>query len=158
MILQSRCGLDAHLASILPRRFGISSLCNLLGAIKTAKKLDLPADANVVTVATDGFDRYPSVMVDLAQRSHGAIDSRRIESWYDEIFRGATTDDFLDVRTDEQKARLHRGKRSMWTRFGYSSELLDAMERPDYWEREYQKVRTYDDRIARNRTEHGGFG
>ena len=158
MVLQSRCGLDAHLASALSRRFGISSLCNLIGAIKTAKKLDLPAEANVVTIATDGFDRYPSVMVDLAQRVSRQIDTRCIEEWFEQIILGASTEEFLDVRSPEQKDRLHRDKRWMWTRFGYANELLDAMERPDYWEREYEKVFAYDERIARHRTEHGGFG
>ncbi len=156
-MLSSRCGLDARLASVLPHRFGISSLCNILGAIKTAKKLDLPADANVVTVATDGFDRYPSVMVDLAERTSGAIDNGRMEEWFERIFLEASTDEFLDVRSPQQKARLHRDKRQMWQRFGYSDELLSAMERQDYWEAEYEKVHAYDRKIAKYRADHGGF-
>lgn len=156
-VLQRKCGIDARLADVLSHRFGISGLCNLLGAIKTAKKLDLPRGANVVTIATDGFDRYPSVMEDLAQRTARPIDDACLDRWYEEVIRGATGDEFLDVRTTPAKARLHKDKRDMWTRFGYSNALLDAMETQKYWDDEYEKVRTYDERIAQSRRQHGGI-
>ena len=40
--------------------FGLSSICNVLAAIKTAKLLDLGPDDAVITVATDGAALYPS--------------------------------------------------------------------------------------------------
>ena len=45
--------------------FGVSGICNILGAIRLARHLQLGPEDNVVTVATDGFDRYPSVLADL---------------------------------------------------------------------------------------------
>src|ERR1035438_3393646 len=42
--------------------FGVSGICNILGAIRLARYLDLGPEENVVTIATDGFDRYPSVL------------------------------------------------------------------------------------------------
>ena len=42
--------------------FGPSGICNVLGAIKLAKYLRLGPGDNVVTIATDGFDRYNSVL------------------------------------------------------------------------------------------------
>jgi hypothetical protein len=42
------------------RHFGLSSTCNLLSAIKTAKKLELGRDDVIVTVATDGAEMYAS--------------------------------------------------------------------------------------------------
>jgi cysteine synthase A len=42
-------------------RFGPSCVCNVVGAIKTAKYLGLGPEDNVVTIATDSYDRYPSV-------------------------------------------------------------------------------------------------
>src|SRR5581483_5792172 len=44
--------------------FGLSGVCNLLGAVRLARYLNLGPEDNVVTIATDGFDRYPSVLVD----------------------------------------------------------------------------------------------
>jgi cysteine synthase len=149
--LQKRFGLDASLTAALAGQFGVSGLCNILGAIKIAKKLDLPKGANVVTIATDGFDRYPSVMEDLAQRTHGPIDDRRRSEWYEQIILGATSDEFLDVRTHAQKDRLHEDKRTMWTRFGYSEDLLDKMGRQSWWEAEYEKTYLYDRKLAKAR-------
>src|SRR5690606_8878447 len=40
--------------------FGLSSICNLLAAITTAKLLRLGPDDAIVTVATDGAAMYPS--------------------------------------------------------------------------------------------------
>ena len=40
--------------------FGLSSTCNVLAAIKTAKLLGLGPDDAIVTVATDGGAMYPS--------------------------------------------------------------------------------------------------
>ena len=39
---------------------GFSSICNMLGAIATAKKLGLGADDAIVTIATDGGAMYAS--------------------------------------------------------------------------------------------------
>ncbi len=40
--------------------FGLSSICNVLAAIKTARQLDLGPDDALVTVATDGAEMYGS--------------------------------------------------------------------------------------------------
>jgi cysteine synthase A len=60
-------GVDAKIAKSFVDTFGISSVCNIIGAIKAAKVLKLGKGQNVVTFATDGFDRYPSVMERLNQ-------------------------------------------------------------------------------------------
>ncbi len=40
--------------------FGLSSICNILAAVKTAKYLDLGPDDVLMTVATDGAEMYES--------------------------------------------------------------------------------------------------
>ena len=40
--------------------FGLSGICNVLAAIKTAKTLDLGPEDAIVTVATDGAELYAS--------------------------------------------------------------------------------------------------
>ena len=42
--------------------FGISGVCNVLGAIKTAKHYRLGANDVIATICTDAIDRYHSVM------------------------------------------------------------------------------------------------
>ena len=61
-------GLPAGSLECFQGLFGVSGICNILGAIRMARFLDLGPDDNVVTIATDGFDRYPSVLADLERR------------------------------------------------------------------------------------------
>ncbi len=135
--------LEADSLGWLRDWFGISSVCNILGAIKTAKLLDLGPNENVVTVATDGFDRYPSVMADL-ERRRGAANELVLAEWYEAIFRGASRGDALDVRPAAQKERLFRQKREVWTRFGYSDAYLNGMKSQAFWDGEYAKVEATD--------------
>src|SRR5579872_3885912 len=79
-LVQRQIPLLERLAGAAPGRlnglrdvFGISGICNLLGAIRLARYLNLGRGDNVVTIATDGFDRYPSVLADLENRA-GPID------------------------------------------------------------------------------------
>src|SRR5579872_2808189 len=84
---------------------GISGICNILGAIRLARHLELGPEDNVVTIATDGFDRYPSVLENLAQRV-GPISDQQAGQWFEKIFRGGSGCEILDVRPAEQKRRL----------------------------------------------------
>jgi len=94
--------------------FGISGVGNILASIKMAKYLDLSARETVVTVATDSFDRYPSVMADLGKRmgrlGDGAIDEKLMGRWAREVFHGIDTEEILDVRGSAQKERLYKQK------------------------------------------------
>jgi hypothetical protein len=57
--LIEHCGLGADLIEMFSN-FGLSSLCNMLAAIKTAKYYDLGLDDMVMSVATDDADLYAS--------------------------------------------------------------------------------------------------
>jgi len=149
-VLERQLRLAAGALDHLGGWFGISSVCNIIGAIKTAKLLRLGAGQNVVTVATDGFDRYPSVIADLERRS-GPIGDSTLARWYEEIFRGATTGEMLEVRSGVQKERLYRQKREVWSRFGYSDAYLEKMKSQSFWDEEYQKIEHIDRDLALKR-------
>ena len=53
------------------RHFGLSSICNVLAGIATAKLLGLGPDDAVVTVATDGSAMYPSERHKILARDFG---------------------------------------------------------------------------------------
>jgi len=55
-------GVDPALAETLVTVVGPSGICNIIGAMKLAKYMRFGPGDNVVTIATDGFDRYDSVM------------------------------------------------------------------------------------------------
>ncbi|MGI9100867.1 MAG: PLP-dependent cysteine synthase family protein [Terriglobales bacterium] len=142
-------GSLAHLQGL----FGISGVCNVLGAIRTARHLGLGRQDNVVTIATDGFDRYPSVLADLERRrpmkSNGAL-----RGDFDSIFRGGASADILDVRSPQQKQRLFASKRETWSRFGYSDAYLNSMKSQSFWDAEYAKTSEFDAALSAARSSH----
>ncbi|HHW41649.1 MAG TPA: pyridoxal-phosphate dependent enzyme [Syntrophomonadaceae bacterium] len=139
-------GVPREQVEALHDLFGISSICNILGAIKMSHYLRLGPDDNVVTIATDGFDRYPSVLEDL-ERRYLETEDFVLKRWAQDIFLKADTDHIYDFRDRESKERLFRQKEKDWLPFGYSQEYLDSMRRQEFWENEYAKIKYYDQRI-----------
>ncbi|WP_258358477.1 PLP-dependent cysteine synthase family protein [Moorella sulfitireducens (nom. illeg.)] len=137
-------------ALALRDNFGPSGICNVLGAIKMAKYLRLGPGDNVVTVATDGFDRYPSVLENLARRTL-EIEDFVLERWFKDIFLKAHTHHIMDTRRSEAKERLYRQKEIDWLPFGYTREYLEAMKSLSFWDDEYAKIEYYNAKIKEMR-------
>jgi cysteine synthase len=123
--------------------FGVSGICNILGAMRMARHLCLGPDDNVVTIATDGFDRYPSVLENLAERRGPATGE-----CFDSIFRGVDPAAILDVRPPEQKERLFAAKEEVWRNFGYTHEYLEGMKSQSFWDGEFAKIPEIDAALA----------
>ncbi|WP_312421646.1 PLP-dependent cysteine synthase family protein [Anaerospora hongkongensis] len=140
-------GVDRELAQTLQTSFGPSGLCNVIGAIKMAKYLKLGPGDNVVTVATDGFDRYNSV---LAEMEHRYLEMAPfvLDRWAKDIFIGAQDDQVFDFRRNDKKEQLFQQKEQDWLKFGYSKEYLDSMREQSFWDNEYAKIKGYNEKIA----------
>ena len=139
-------GLPAGSLQCFQGLFGVSGICNILGAIRMARFLHLGPDDNVVTVATDGFDRYPSVLADFEQR-RGPLPVSGLGARIEEVFRGGRAEDILDVRPREQKERLFGYKQEVWTNFGYSLSYLEGMKSQSFWEEEFSKIGEIDAKL-----------
>lgn len=150
--LEKMVRLNPGALASLQGNFGISGICNILGAMRLAKYLKLRKGDNVVTVATDGGDRYPSVIEELKKRRPMRGDFE-VKSRFESIYRGGEVADILDVRAPVQKERLFRQKEEVWTRFGYSLEYLDEMKSQSFWDAEYVKIRAVDELLCRLRCE-----
>ncbi len=141
-VLAAETGLDPDRAAGLAGIFGVSGICNLLGAIKTARWLGLGPRDLVVTVATDGFDRYPSVLQKLTreegpQTREAAL--RRLD-----IFHRQRTDWVLEGSPAVQR-RWHNQKYFTWVeQQGKSVEELDALGSDEFWEAQRARVRVVD--------------
>jgi cysteine synthase len=142
-----KAGLEPEVADSFRDLFGVSSICNILGAIKMAKYLRLGPDDNVVTIATDGVDRYNSVLDDLATRTM-EIEDFVLERWHRDIFIGANEAHVYDFRKREAKDRLFAQKERDWLPFGYPQEYLDTMKGMEFWESAYLKCQEYDEKIT----------
>jgi len=142
-----KLGVDLNLAMSLRDSFGPSGICNVLGAIKLAKHLRLGPGDNVVTVATDGFDRYNSVLEDLNSR-YLELAPQVLDRWAHDIFLSATDDHVFDFRKPAVKERLFAQKENDWLKFGYTKAFLDSMRSQSFWDAQYAKVPEYNRKIA----------
>jgi hypothetical protein len=142
-----KLGVDRDLALGLRDAFGPSGICNVLGAIKLAKHLRLGSGDNVVTIATDGFDRYNSVLEDLNTR-YLELAPAVLDRWTHDIFLRATDDHVFDFRKSAVKEQLFRQKEHDWMKFGYTKQFLDTMRHQDFWDAQYAKVSEYNQKIS----------
>jgi len=123
--------------------FGISGVCNLLGAIKTAKFYGLGPRDTVVTIATDSIDRYHSVMEDMARR-YGPIDRTRAAVYLESIFHGVKLD-WIQEGTVHNRQRWFNLKYYTWVeQQGNTVEELNAQRSQEWWVSHQQKVAELD--------------
>jgi cysteine synthase len=137
-------------ASRLSTLLGVSGICNILGAIKTARWLGLGRDEAVVTIATDGFDRYPSVMRRLAERT-GPLTRETAREHLARIFHGQKLD-WIAEGTHENRERWHNLKYFTWVeQQGKTADELDAQRSPSWWNEESAKAEDVDRRLRETR-------
>jgi len=90
-------GVPEHVLGALPA-FGLSSICNILAAVKTAKYLRLGPDDVVVTVATDGAAMYASERDRIAARDFpGGFGATEAAGVFARWMLGTGTDHLLET-------------------------------------------------------------
>ncbi|MBM4161063.1 MAG: pyridoxal-phosphate dependent enzyme [Ignavibacteria bacterium] len=111
---------------------GISSICNLLAAIKTAKYFELTGEDVIFTVFTDSADLYQSRLSELrAERgSYSTLDAAK-------DFAGPlahqSADFFKELSYQDRKA-IHNLKYYTWVeQQGKTLEEITAQWDPEYW-------------------------
>jgi cysteine synthase A len=143
-------GVEPDLARSWVGFFGISGVCNVLGAIRAARHYGLGPRQAVVTVATDGFDRYPSVLRRLDEEQ-GPMDADRARRRLD-IFR-VRDSAWRAEGTPENHRRWHNQKYFTWVeQQGKTVEELRAQESPDYWVAQQERAHEIDRRIRERRS------
>ena len=145
-----KVSVNRKFAMSLRDSFGPSGICNVLGAIKLAKFLRLGPGDNVVTIATDGFDRYNSVLEDLNSR-YLELAPQVLDRWAQDIFLNATDEHVFDFRKPSVKERLFQQKEADWLKFGYTKAFLDSMRSQAFWDAQYAKVPEYNGKIMASR-------
>ena len=142
-VMEERFGVPGAATCQLASIFGISGICNLLGAIKTAKFYNMGRDDLIVTVCTDAFDRYPSVM-EMLTAQEGAMDEALATARMSQIFHGAGLD-WVQEGTRHNHDRWHNLKYYTWVeQQGKTVEELDAQKRPSWWLAHQEKVAEID--------------
>jgi cysteine synthase len=142
-------GIEPGLARSWVGFFGVSGVCNVLGAIRAARHYGFGPRQAVVTVATDGFDRYPSVLRRLDEEQ-GRMDAERARRRL-AVFRERDSAWRLEG-TPEARRRWHNQKYFTWVeQQGRSVDDLRAQEDPAFWVAEQERAHEIDRRIRERR-------
>ena len=139
-------GIDPELVNKL-ELLGISSIANIMGAIKMAKYYEMNENDVVFTVATDSMEMYQSRLIEEAEK-FGKYDARKADVCFNADLMGLTTDNMVEM-TYYEKRRMHNLKYFTWIeQQGKTVEELNAQwYDEDYWKNEYNKVEEWDQEI-----------
>ena len=103
------CGVDEALVDDL-RHLGLSSIANVLAAIKIARYHDYGADDVIVTVATDGSEMYYSEMEKILDRDHaGEFDEQAAAAVHARYLQGVTTEHVLELNAIDRRRIFNLG-------------------------------------------------
>ncbi|MBT3251573.1 MAG: pyridoxal-phosphate dependent enzyme [Candidatus Marinimicrobia bacterium] len=140
-------GVDQNIVSTL-HHFGISSIANIMGAIKMAKYYEWNKQDCIFTVATDSMEMYQSRLQEEHQ-NNGKYSARQAAIDFEGHLRQIGTDAIIDL-TYLDKKRMHNLKYFTWVeQQGKTMEELDAQWYDDnYWSDQYSKVDEWDDLIS----------
>ena len=146
--LIERRGLDAELV-LKFRNFGLSSLCNILAAIKTAKYYDLGPNDIVLSVATDGAELYESEISKATVRYFGnRLDAVSAGETWGRSMVVTTIDHMLELNHFDRKRIFNLGYFTWVEQQGVSLDEFNARLEQSYWDGLMELVPAWDAMIA----------
>ncbi len=142
--LVSRRGVPAAVVEQLSD-LGLSSICNVVAAIKTARYYDLGPDDLVVTVATDGADMYASERDKTLQRVfRAAFDGSDAAASVAEHIDGAGLDHFLELAERDRSRIFNLGYYTWVEQQGVSLPDFERRRDQAFWRRVRRTVAEWD--------------
>jgi len=129
--------------------FGLSSWCNVLAAVKLAKKLHLGEDDVVLTVATDGAAMYPSELAGALKRdwTDGFTEVSAAQV-YGEHVLGAGEDHVLECTDTDRNRIFNLGYYTWVEQQGVSIEEFEDRRNQSFWRSLLDLVPVWDDLIT----------
>jgi cysteine synthase len=142
-------GVGDHVIAALPH-LGLSSICNVLTAIKTAKALGLGPEDALVTVATDGSELYTSELDKARTKLFGGRFGRSdAEAALDAHLLGADTDHTLVLSPRDRDRVFNLGYFTWVEQQKLSLAEFEARRRQDFWVGLREFIPVWDALIAR---------
>ncbi len=124
-------GVDASLVEQLPL-LGISSICNLVSAIKTAKYYDMDGRDVIFTPLTDSMELYGS-RIQEARDQYGPYTREQAIAHAARYLDGTNTDHMRELTYHDRKS-LHNFKYFTWIeQQGRTSEELHELWDDEFW-------------------------
>jgi cysteine synthase len=131
--LQGRRGVPQATVEALPA-FGLSSICNVLAAVKTAKYLRLGPDDVIVTVATDGARMYESERQRITARDFpGGFTSLDAAEAFGRWMLGAETGNLLETTFADRQRIFDLGYYTWVEQQGVSVDDFVARRDQRFW-------------------------
>jgi cysteine synthase len=123
---------------------GISSIANLIGAVKMAKYYEMNEDDMVFTIATDSMELYQSRIEEL-RKERGNYTEHQAAVDFDSCLMSITTDHMLELSYWDKK-RIHNLKYFTWVeQLGKDVEELDRQWYDEnYWKDKYRSHTEWD--------------
>lgn len=145
--LASRCGLGQEALAGLGN-LGLSSIANVLAAVKYAKYMGLGAGDAVITVATDGAEMYGTELEQTEKElSGGRFDETKAAETYGRWMLGAVTDHTVELDRRGRERIFNLGYYTWVEQQDVSLEDFDARRDQVHWDRLMDMVDIWDSMI-----------
>jgi cysteine synthase len=147
-LLVQRKGVPADVVAALAH-FGLSSICNVLAAIKTARLLDLGPDDAIVTVATDGGAMYGSERAALLAERHehgfGDLDAAEV---FGRHLADVDTDHMIECTARDRTRIFNLGYYTWVEQQGTPLELFERRRSQVFWRDLRRYLAVWDEMIT----------
>ncbi len=141
-------GVGEDVLAALPH-FGLSSICNIVAAIKTAKTLGLGAQEAIVTVATDGAALYASEKPKAVTRHFGgSFDARLAADTFERHLAGASSEHVLVMGPTERDRIFNLGYFTWVEQRGVALADFEARRDQAFWRGLHALLPAWDRLIA----------
>jgi cysteine synthase len=145
--LSERVGMDQQSIAALGD-LGLSSIANIVGAIKYAKYMDLKSDDAVLTVATDGAQMYETELTGAEKRlGGGGFDALKAAEIYGRYMLGATTDHMIELDRAGHERIFNLGYYTWVEQQGVELSDFDARRDQAWWDGLMELVPVWDGMI-----------
>jgi cysteine synthase len=146
--LRSRMGVPERIIEALGS-FGLSSICNVLAAIKVARQQQLGPRDVLVTVATDGAEMYGSEVRRITARDHaGTFDAAAAGEVRARTLDAVDTADMLECRQEDRERMFNLGYYTWVEQQGVPLDEFEARRSQDFWTETRAIVDVWDGMIA----------
>jgi cysteine synthase len=132
--LAQRTGLGQQMITALGD-LGLSSIANVLGAIKMARYMGLGTDDVVLTVATDGAEMYGTEIDKAISNTYGGgFDELAAAEAFGRYMLGATTDNMNEQSLRDRDRVFNLGYYTWVEQQGVDLADFDARRNPQFWD------------------------
>ena len=146
--LRDRKHIPADVVDALAH-FGLSSICNMIAAIKTAKLLDLGPNDVLITIATDGAAMYPSERVKtLSRRFNNSFNEVDAAEVFSEHLGHVGTEAMIDC-TEQDRTRIFNLGYYTWVeQQGTPLSVFEARRSQSFWRNLRRYIPVWDELTA----------